>query len=85
MTFTQTYFKYPEMYHGQSLGEAFVNQFFSHAPYLHDNQLKLKNTKNNRKALHIIWMCYNDLNKKFDGEIYEQTRSTPPSDSDGQG
>lgn len=81
MTFVETYLANKDRYYGQTLGEAFVNYHWP-GKNLHKNQQKLYDQKNNDKANFIIVMCYNDLNTKFNGDIYEQTtEASPPIDN----
>ena len=75
MTFIDTYFKYREKYGWKHLGECFCNIFFT-GPYLHENQLRLMNEKDDIKATKMIISNYNDLNKSFDGSIYDETTKT---------
>lgn len=75
MTFVDAYFKHRSRYGYKPLGEAFCNMFFT-GPYLHKTQQKLFDEKDDFKAKDFIHKFYNDLNRSFDGDIYDETHKT---------
>jgi hypothetical protein len=74
MSFIQTFHKHRKLYHGQTLGEAFVNYHW-HGP-LHPTQQKLFDEKDDDKARKIILKYYIEKDREYDGSIYDETTKT---------
>jgi len=49
--------------------------FFT-GPYLHQHQQQIFDEKDDFRAKDLIQKNYNDLNRSFDGAIYDETHKT---------